>query len=123
MIAREPVSQVSLGQWRPYSSYQKADSEWFGEILAHWEMKRLKFVAQINPSKSEIVHLPGNIEVSFLPMEAIGDDGTLSLEESHSLDQVWQGYTYFRDQDVIVAKITPCFENGKGALRQSALVA
>ncbi|HMN12883.1 MAG TPA: restriction endonuclease subunit S [Bellilinea sp.] len=116
MIAREPVSQIGLGRWLPYSSYQKADSQWFREIPTHWEMKRLKFVAQLNPSKSEITHLPGNIEVSFLPMEAIGDDGTLTLAESRSLDQVWQGYTYFRDQDVVVAKITPCFENGKGAL-------
>ncbi len=26
------------------------------------------------------------------------------------------GYTYFRDGDIVIAKITPCFENGKGAL-------
>jgi type I restriction enzyme S subunit len=49
-------------------------------------------------------------------MESIGEDGTLSLDQTRTLAQVSQGYTYFRDGDVIVAKITPCFENGKGAL-------
>jgi hypothetical protein len=29
--------------------------------------------------------------------------------------EVWQGFTYFRRHDVVIAKITPCFENGKGA--------
>jgi restriction endonuclease S subunit len=49
-------------------------------------------------------------------MERIGEDGTLSLEEKRPIEEVRQGYTYFRDEDVIVAKITPCFENGKIAL-------
>src|SRR5690606_39232486 len=37
------------------------------------------------------------------------------------LDEISQGYTYFRDQDVVVAKITPCFENGKGALADNLI--
>jgi len=49
-------------------------------------------------------------------MERIGEDYTLLLQEAKTLAEVEQGYTYFRDKDVIVAKITPCFENGKGAL-------
>ena len=32
------------------------------------------------------------------------------------LVQVINGYSYLRDHDVIIAKITPCFENGKGAI-------
>lgn len=49
-------------------------------------------------------------------MEAIGELGGLSLTSSKELGEVANGYTYFRDGDVLVAKITPCFENGKGAL-------
>ncbi len=54
-------------------------------------------------------------------MEAIGDDGSLQLDTSRRLADVLQGYTYFRDGDVTIAKITPCFENGKGALMQGLL--
>ena len=57
-----------------------------------------------------------DLEVSFLPMEAVGDDGSLSLERERPIQEVETGYTYFRDGDVAFAKITPCFENGKGAL-------
>ena len=54
--------------------------------------------------------------MSFLPMECIGTDGTTDLSRVKRYHEVRQGFTYFRDGDVIVAKITPCFENGKGAL-------
>lgn len=60
--------------------------------------------------------MPRDLEVSFLPMEAVGDDGSLSLERERPIQEVETGYTYFRDGDVAFAKITPCFENGKGAL-------
>ena len=49
-------------------------------------------------------------------MDAVGEFGGLRLEEERPIDDVYSGYTYFRDGDVVVAKITPCFENGKGAL-------
>nr|WP_241696016.1 restriction endonuclease subunit S [Solimonas terrae] len=76
----------------------------------------MRFAAQINPTKSEIAHEPRDAEVSFLPMEAVGDDGSLNLERTRPIGEVETGYTYFREGDVTVAKITPCFENGKGAV-------
>ena len=49
-------------------------------------------------------------------MEAIGDDGALDLERTRPVGEVASGYTYFEDGDVAIAKITPCYENGKGAV-------
>ncbi len=106
----------SLARFPSYPAYKPSGVLWLGDIPAHWEVKRLKFGCRINPSKSEIVHLSPTFVVSFLPMENIGEDGKLLLTEARTLGQVGQGYTYFRNSDVIVAKITPCFENGKGAL-------
>ena len=80
-----------------------------------WRSKRDRFACSINPSKTELAELDPETEVSFLPMELIGEDGSLDLSETRKLNQVLQGFTYFRDRDVVVAKITPCFENGKGA--------
>jgi len=51
-------------------------------------------------------------------MEAIGEYGGLSLDQTRPIEEVLNGYTYFRNGDVLVAKITPCFENGKGALAE-----
>jgi len=89
--------------------------EWLGQIPSHWAVKRLRFVAELNPSKSEVSHLAADTEVSFLPMEAIGEDGSLELDRVRPLADVQTGYTFFRNGDVTIAKITPCFENGKGA--------
>ena len=54
--------------------------------------------------------------MSFLPMEDIGEDGTIRLGRTRPVAEVRNGYTYFEDGDVAFAKVTPCFENGKGAL-------
>ena len=94
--------------------------EWLGEIPAHWEMKRLRFLSKINPSKTETRNLSPDLEVTFLPMENVGC-GDLNIEQTRELSSVSEGYTYFRDGDVLVAKITPCFENGKGAISEGLL--
>jgi type I restriction enzyme S subunit len=49
-------------------------------------------------------------------MEDISEDGTLRLSQVRKLGDVYTGYSYFWEGDVLVAKITPCFENGKGAI-------
>ena len=51
-------------------------------------------------------------------MERVGTDGKID-EKVVSASVVWNGFTYFSKDDIIVAKITPCFENGKGACLDS----
>jgi type I restriction enzyme, S subunit len=98
---------------------KSSEIDWLGDIPEHWDLKRLRFVNQLNPSKKEIDTDEENPMVSFLPMDSIGDDGSLILDQNKSLNEVnGSGYTYFRDLDITIAKITPCFENGKGALMQ-----
>lgn len=84
-------------------------------VPASWEQKRLRFALRMNPSKNEI-DLADSDMVSFVPMDAVGEYGGIRLNEEIELGEISSGYTYFRDDDVVVAKITPCFENGKGAL-------
>ncbi|TFH84865.1 restriction endonuclease subunit S [Billgrantia azerbaijanica] len=99
-----------------YPEYKDSGVEWLGEVPAHWAVKRLRYVAELNPSKSEVWTLPAESSVSFIPMEAVGEDGSLSLEQTRPIGEVLAGYTYVREGDVTIAKITPCFENGKGAV-------
>ncbi|MEP0773113.1 MAG: restriction endonuclease subunit S [Acidobacteriota bacterium] len=108
-------------RYKPYPAYRDSGVEWLGEIPAHWEVRRLRFASKCNPAPSEVRGLRGDTEVSFVPMEAVGEYGGLSLDETKQLADVNAGYTYFCDSDVIVAKITPCFENGKGALAAGLL--
>ncbi|MYF50634.1 MAG: restriction endonuclease subunit S [Gammaproteobacteria bacterium] len=79
--------------------------------------RRLRFDACVNPKKSSL-NMRGDELVSFVPMDAVGEYGGLRLDNERELDDVYNGYTYFADGDICVAKITPCFENGKGALAE-----
>lgn len=88
---------------------------WIAHVPAHWGTCKLKHVAQFNPSRSESAAFRLSDEmVSFLPMECITTDGKLQNVNRRKTSDVWEGYTYFRRHDVVMAKITPCFENGKG---------
>jgi type I restriction enzyme S subunit len=99
-----------------YPAYKDSGVEWLGEVPEHWDGLRLRFAAMLNPSKQEARSIGVKESVSFLPMEAIGEDGTLILEQEKEVDECLTGYTYFKEGDVCIAKITPCFENGKGAI-------
>ena len=98
-----------------YPLYRDSGVATLGDVPAHWSVRRLRTVATLNPSKSEVHDLDRDTLVSFLPMEAIGDDGSLDLSRERPISELEGGYSYFREGDVAVAKITPCFENGKGA--------
>jgi len=100
----------------PNAKMKDSGIEWLGEIPKHWQAKRLRFAAKVNPVKSEVAHLLPDTEVSFVPMEAVNEYGGLNLDQTKRIEDVYQGYTYFRDGDVVIAKITPCFENGKGSI-------
>ena len=103
-------------RYRPYPAYRDSGVEWLGEVPEGWEEIRLKRVAKLNTTRSEVSGLDPGTSVSFLPMDAVGELGGLVLDTDRPLRDVASGYTYFADGDVLVAKITPCFENGKGAL-------
>ena len=99
----------------PTVAMKDSQVPWLGDIPAHWMPKRLRFCMKTNPSKGEI-RLNDEELVSFIPMEAVGEFGGLNLDAEKELGEIGGGYTYFADNDVVVAKITPCFENGKGAI-------
>ncbi len=81
----------------------------------NWEMKKLSEVCKIRPPKSEAREtLSANDMVSFVPMKSLGiDQKYFDVKDEKELSSVSSSYTYFKDNDVLLAKITPCFENGK----------
>ncbi|KPQ42100.1 MAG: type I restriction-modification system specificity subunit [Candidatus Methanoperedens nitroreducens] len=103
--------------WKPYPAYKDSGVEWLGKVPEHWEVKRLKWISYINPVKSNSKFDKNSEDlVTFLPMEKVSEDGKIDIEIKKPIKDLWNGFTYFEENDIIVAKITPCFENGKGAL-------
>jgi type I restriction enzyme S subunit len=74
----------------------------------------LSTIAEINPS----VHIPHGISpsdlVSFIPMSDVSESGQWTVRQLRPMRSIQAGFTSFQDGDVLVAKITPCLENGKG---------
>ena len=99
-----------------YSAYKPADADWLNALPSAWNQIRGRFVMAVNPPARRARVLDDTDEVSFVPMEAVGEYGGLDLERTKPLDEIGSGYTAFEDGDVVIAKITPCFENGKGAI-------
>lgn len=104
-----------------YESCRDSGVEWNPEVPSHWTDTRLRFVARLNPSKSEVASRDRQDDVSFVAMDAVGEDGSVRLDQTRPIGEVETGYTYFADGDVTLAKITPCFENGKGAVMRGLL--
>ncbi len=71
---------------------------------------------EINPKKGELDKelIDKNIEVSFIPMASVNENlGIIKHQEIKNIKDVNSGsYRYFKDNDVIFAKVTPCMENG-----------
>lgn len=88
-----------------YASADKQSSD--------WKLVRLGDVVDLNPRRPQ---MPNDGRVSFLPMEAISEQGRVDTSRVRQYLDVCTGHPGFRDGDLLVAKITPCFENGKGAL-------
>jgi len=76
-------------------------------------MVNLGDICRINPAPS--VKRDDEL-VSFIPMSAVSENGKIERHSPKTYAEVKKGYTNFAENDVIVAKITPCFENGKAAL-------
>ena len=79
------------------------------------ELKRLVVCCILNPSRPNIA-LCDTDKFSFIPMPAVSEDGYLVDMTDEEYGKVKKGFTYFENNDVLFAKITPCMENGKGAI-------
>ena len=92
--------------------------EMFGNPLSSKQKNELKRLGQcciINPRRPNIA-LCDTDKVSFIPMPAVSEDGYLVDMADEEYGKVKKGFTYFENNDVLFAKITPCMENGKGAI-------
>ena len=95
--------------------------EMFGNPLSDVQKYKLKPLGKcctINPRRPNL-NLLDNDWVSFVPMQSVSEYGYLQEVVDEEFSKVKKGFTYFENEDVLFAKITPCMENGKGAIAKS----
>ena len=85
-----------------------------------WPVVEIRKACIVNPRKSELAALESTTAVSFVPMSDIGENSMyFDVKKHKNLHDVNSSYTYFRDNDVLIAKVTPCFENGKAGIAKN----
>jgi type I restriction enzyme S subunit len=93
----------------------EANEPWLGKVPSDWKRSRIRNVAVSSPGFSADQPPPTEI-CTIVPMEALSTDGTFDFSTQLPLEEIQSGLTLFEQGDVLFAKITPCMENGKGAL-------
>ena len=96
-----------------YSKYKDSGVKWIGDVIpAHWEIVELKRLATFNPPRRE--ELDKETLVGYAPMDRVRSDMLAPL--AIQMKNLSTGLTYFEEGDVVMAKVTPCFENGNVAI-------
>lgn len=94
--------------------------EMFGNPLSDvqkYGLKKLGECCELNPRRPRL-NLEDSDMVSFVPMPSVSENGHLVDVADEEYGKVKKGFTYFENNDVLFAKITPCMENGKGTIAQ-----
>ena len=86
------------------------------EVPAGWEWTQLNILGEINPRNN----VDDDIMAAFIPMPMIfAEYGKAHSFEEKKWSEIKKGYTHFAENDVAIAKITPCFENGKSCVMKN----
>lgn len=95
--------------------FQSKLNQIFSQKGEGWEERKLGEICIIKPPKKEAKEVVGVEDlVTFLPMEDLGIYAKETTpNKARKLKEVSGSYTYFKEGDILLAKITPCFENGK----------
>ena len=111
--AKELVWLKLVQQLERDISTNKLEIEQPFEIPSWWRWSTLESLGDTKPRNDG----PDNAKCSFVPMTLIPTEyGQSALHEVRVWGEIKKGYTHFQNGDVVMAKITPCFQNGKSVI-------
>jgi hypothetical protein len=109
-----------------FKEFQEKTGKYLDLIIEKVEFKNIALSDEkyfvLNPKKSEIdISLKNaNVDVSFVPLEKINaQKGIMDTSEKRKILDVYKGYTYFKEDDVLFTKVTPSMENGNFAIAKN----
>lgn len=106
------ITEVVTKGLNPNAPMKDSGVEWIGLIPETWSINRIKYICTFNSSVK--LDLSPNDVVAYAPMECVKNGYMLPREISVS--SVSSGLTFFKEGDIVMAKVTPCFENGNIAI-------
>ncbi|MCK5450621.1 MAG: N-6 DNA methylase [Candidatus Omnitrophica bacterium] len=123
IVEQIEVKQNAINHAKEIIKNLERERRYFGQELRKLkdvEMVELREVCEFNPKKSEIKDLPKEQLVSFIPMTDLNENQiNFRTKQEKKIKDVYSGYTYFAENDVLLARVTPCFENGKAGIAKN----
>lgn len=107
------ISRAVTRGLNPNAPLKPSGLDWLGDIPAHWEVTHFKYVCDLNPTV-DLSKLAEDDEVTFLPMDRIKSG--YYIENTEPFSKYNSSYNPFAEGDIVIAKVTPCFENGNIAI-------
>ena len=90
--------------------------EWIGKIPTRWTIGKIKHFAELMP-KCDFSALDSDDEITFTPMDCIKNGYFENQKELYK--DINGSYTQYAEGDIVLAKVTPCFENGNAAIMKN----
>lgn len=106
------ITEVVTKGLNPDVPLKDSGIELIGLIPEHWNIERLKNRIKLNPSITA-TNIDSDTIVSFVPMECLRN---AVITPKVALYSDVNTYTPFQEQDIVMAKVTPCYENGNIAI-------
>lgn len=91
----------------------ESDISWIKIIPVTWKVSKLKYVAEFSP-KCDFTDIEPDTEVTYTPMEYIKKGNY--IPNSEAIGKLSASLTKYEEGDIVIAKVTPCFENGNIAI-------
>ena len=113
MLKQAVITQAVTKGVRGEREMKDSGVDWIGEIPVDWEISRIKYVSIFEPSCDFRKLTPETI-ITYSPMECI-KNGTFERRTS-LYGNLAHTLTPFQNGDIVMAKVTPCFENGNIAI-------
>ena len=101
---------------RPNRTFKHSGVEWIGDIPDGWEVVKLKYIADFQPN-CDTSNLTEESEITYTPMEFIKNG--YFINNTATYGSVAKSLTPYNEGDIVMAKVTPCFENGNIAVMEN----
>lgn len=113
------ITQVVTKGLDPNVEMKNSGVHWIGEIPKNWNLSKIKYIAELNPTVN-LYQIKPCSRVTFTPMEYIKNGYYIPHDCEYSA--ISRGsYTQYQEDDIVIAKVTPCFENGNIAIMHNLL--
>lgn len=83
--------------------------DWMREVPVHWTVSKIKNKAKVSP-RVDISHINFGDLITFTPMEYVKQG--YFIPNNMPYEAKYNSYTPYAEGDIVIAKVTPCFENG-----------